>query len=177
MADNVQAEANRIALQRAAAVRNARNKVWMPNAIGVDPKPFLEARARLHKDQNEVLNHAERLIKEPEGGFHYGWARLGQPITVQRISSGQYRYVHPNDVKSEMRAMFTNHKGVSGELVCFGSLVLIAIPPKAWAECYIEPEIEAVARLAAQEMSFQEQIETASGGAAAGTIEKVKETD
>lgn len=179
--DNTQklAEQAAEALNRANEIKSSGGglKVWMPNAIGVNPRPFLEARARMHKDQNEIFEHAERLVKDPEPGFHYGWAKLGAPITVMRAGSGQYKYIKPDQVKSDLRAMFTTHKGVTGELVCNGSNVLIGIPPKAWAECYIEPEIEAVARLATEQDNFQAQIESQSQGTAKATLEAAQERE
>lgn len=155
------------ALNRANEIkRSKKSLVWNANAVGVDPRPFIEARSKMHKDQNTVFEHAENLVSNPEPGFHYGWAKLGAPITVMRAGCGQYKYVKPAEVKSEMRAMFTTHKGVSGELVCNGSLVLVGIPEKAWLECYIEPEIESIARMAQEQARVEDEVYEGSAGSA-----------
>lgn len=172
------AEQAQEALDQAAEIKRSRkSKVWMPNAIGVNPKPFLEARARMHKNQTDVFAHAEKLIKDPKPGWRYAWARLNAPTTVMRAGSGLYKYIQPSEVKSELAQMFATHKGTTGTMVCHGSLVLVGISPQAWTELYIEPEIESVARLASQEDYFQAQIEEASQGTAQGTVERVQERD
>lgn len=139
-------------------------KVWLPNALGVNARPFLEARARIHKKQNEVFEHPETLLIKAKEGCHYGWARDKAPVTVMRAGQGAYRYVKPTEVKAAMGEMFSNHKGTAGDKVCFGSLVLIEITEQAWNDFFIEPEIEAVARLASQQAQLAAQIDDHSEG-------------
>lgn len=171
------------AMTKATAIsRSKRPKVWMANAIGVDPRPFVEARSRIGKRVNTILDLANpdnvaKLIKKPKAGYHYAWASFhgsSKSITIMRAAQGQYRYVQPEDVKAEMIQAFELNKGTTGTLVRHGTLVLVEISPEAWTECFIEPEIDSVARLATQEEYFQAQIEQESEGTARGTIERVQ---
>lgn len=168
--------------QAAAIARSRRPKVWMANAIGVDPRPFVEARARIGKRVGTILDLANsdnvaKLIKKPKPGYHYAWASFhgsSKSITIIRAAQGQYRYVQPEDVRAEMIQAFELNKGTTGTLIRHGTLVLVEISPEAWTECYIEPEIDSVARLATQEEYFQAQIEQESQGTATGTVERVQ---
>jgi hypothetical protein len=156
--------------ERAAVKSSGRifadEKVWLPNAFGVNVRPFLEARSRMHKRQNDVFENPKMLLKEPKEGCHYGWAKLNAPVTVMRAGQGAYRYVRPEEVKAQLGEMFTNHKGASGNMVCYGSLVLVEISERAWNDFYIEPEIEAVARLASQQAQLAASIDEHSQGRA-----------
>lgn len=172
------------ALNTAAEVKElakkGQSRVWMANAIPVNPRPFVEARRRLSKKHNEILEHPERLLKTPKEDAHYGWASFSGAskfITVNRAAAGQYRYVQPEELKKDLAAAFEVQKGTTGTTVRHGSLVLVEIPHEAWIECFIEPEIESVARLDSEEENFQAQIEEASQGSARGTVEAVKETE
>ena len=150
----------------AESSRFKNEKVWLPNALGVNVRPFLESRSRMHKKQNEVFDKPEILLKEPKADCHYGWARLSAPVTVMRAGQGAYRYVKPADIKANLGEMFTTHKGVGSDKVCYGSLVLVEITEQAWNDYYIEPEIEAVARLASQQAQLAAEIEEHSSGRA-----------
>jgi hypothetical protein len=152
-------------------------KVWLPNALGINVRPFLEARARIHKKQNEIFDNPATLMKEAKKDCHYGWARTGAPITVLRAAQGAYRYVKNTEIKAGLAEMFTNHKGTSGEKVCHGSLVLIEIPEQAWNDYFIEPEIEAVARLASQQAQLAASIDEHSEGRARLVSETSTETE
>ena len=160
-----------------AGPRFKNEKVWMPNALGVTVRPFLEARSRMHKKQNDVFENPIKLVKDPKPDAHYGWARLNAPVTVMRAGQGAYRYVKPDEVKSSLADMFTNHKGSSGLLVCFGSLVLVEIPQQAWEDYFIEPEIEAVARLASQQAQTAAVIEKESDGRVKMVVEATEERE
>lgn len=181
-----QAESAQKALNTAAEVKELAKKgdprVWMANAIPVKPRPFIEARRRLAKRHNQILDSDEirKMLKKANPECHYGWASFSGAsrfITVNRAAAGQYRYVKPEELRPEMSAAFEVQKGSTGTMVRHGSMVLVEIPDEAWLECFVEPEIESVARLASQEEYFQAQIEQESQGAAQGTIEHVKETE
>lgn len=181
-----QAQSAQEALDTAAKVKElakkGENRVWMPNAIPVKGRPFIEARRRLSKRQNQILDSAfiPTMLKHPTPKAHYGWASFqgaSKFITVNRAAMGQYRYVKPEELKPEMAAAFEVQKGTTGTMVRHGSMVLVEIPDEAWLECFVEPEIESVARLADREEYFQAQIEEASEGSAKGTVERKKETE
>ncbi|MDE2100964.1 MAG: hypothetical protein KGL39_27205 [Patescibacteria group bacterium] len=152
-------------------------KVNMPQGLSVNVRPFLEARQRIHRKQNEVFDDAKKLIKEPAKDCHYGWARLNQPVTVMRAAQGAYRYVKPDELIGKMADMFTTHKGTSGQMVCFGSLVLIEISEQAWQDFHVEPEIEAVARLASQQAMLASNLEEHSEGRVRMVTETGSETE
>ncbi|MDE2098154.1 MAG: hypothetical protein KGL39_12945 [Patescibacteria group bacterium] len=176
---NTQAAAKRETEREVAAnePKFQNEKVWLPNALGVNVRPFLEARQRMHRRQNEVFDDPKMLLKEPKPDCHYGWARLNQPVTVMRAAQGAYRYVKPADVKSGMAEMFTTHKGVGGDKVMYGSLVLVEITEQAWNDFYIEPEIEAVARLASHQAQLAAAVDEHSQGRAKVVTETIEERE
>lgn len=156
--------------------------VWLPNATKVRGKKFVEMRTRMNRSQYALFTDEEKtkeLLKKPEPGFHYHWARHPQyePQTGMRVISGLYQYVEPSELKTGVMPMFANHKGVSGTMVAFGTLVLVKESPEAWRETHIAPQVDAIAQLALAEEEFRGGIDEQSKGRAQGTVERVIEKE
>lgn len=167
---------------REAAKPQNEEVIWAPNAIRFKAKPFVEMRTRMNRKQYAIFTDEEetkKILKEVKPGYHYHWARHPQyeAQTGMRVAMGLYEYVSPKEVKAELFPIFANHKGTSGNMVAFGTLVLVAESPAAWSETHIDPQVEAMARLARQEESFQANVEEESQGHAKGTIERVFQKD
>ena len=156
--------------------------LWGPNATRFKAKPFVEMMTRMNRNQYAIFTDNDALmkvLKNPEPGYHYHWARHPQyePSTGLRVAMGLYKYVQPNEIKGDAFAIFANHKGTSGNMVCFGTLVLVKESPEAWQETHVAPQVEGFARMARQEESFQSDVEEESKGRAQGTVERVFEKD
>lgn len=156
--------------------------LWGPNATRFKAKPFVEMRTRMNRRQYAIFTDEEetrKILKDPKPGYHYHWARHPQyeASTGMRVAMGLYEYVSPKEIKAEMFPVFANHKGTTGNMVAFGTLVLVSESPEAWKETHVAPQVDAFARMARQEESFQADVEEESQGRAAGTVERVFEKD
>ncbi|MGH7745569.1 MAG: hypothetical protein ACREQ5_12375, partial [Candidatus Dormibacteria bacterium] len=84
MSNNEQlVESAKAAESQLQEVREAAGKgyVWLPNATKVRPKPFVEMRTRMNRNQYAMFTDEEqtrKLLKSPEAGMHYHWARHPQ---------------------------------------------------------------------------------------------------
>lgn len=170
---------------KAAEVAKQESKeevIWGPNATRFKAKPFVELYTRMNRQQYAIFTDPEetrKILKNPEPGFHYHWARHPQydASTGMRAAMGLYQYVESKEIKGDAFAIFANHKGTSGNMVCFGTLVLVKESPEAWKQTHIDPQVEGFARMARREESFQEDVEKESQGRAQGTVERVLEKD
>jgi hypothetical protein len=160
----------------------SKDRVWLPNATPVSGRQFVDMKTKMNRYQYDFFTNDEKtksLIKAPEAGYHYHWARNAQydPITGMRVAMGLYKYVTPAEMKGESMTMLTNHKGTTGNQVGFGTLILVKQSAEAYRETHIEPQVEAVARLYRHEQEFQGSIDEHSKGRAQGTIEAEEEKE
>lgn len=168
--------------QMIAAKTAKKHDVWLPNATPMDARPFVEMKTRMSRRRNDLLTNEDTIkamLKNPEPGYRYHWARNPQyePTTGMRVAQGLYQYVLPSEIKSNAAAMFSNHKGATGNMVGFGTLVLVKESPEAWQETHVLPQLEAIAELARLEEGFMGDIEEHSEGRAQGTVEHVEERE
>ncbi|MGH7745049.1 MAG: hypothetical protein ACREQ5_09655, partial [Candidatus Dormibacteria bacterium] len=144
---------------------------------------FVEMRTRMNRNQYAMFTDEEqtrKLLKSPEAGMHYHWARHPQydPTgTAMRVSMGLYKYVLPSEIRADATPMFVNHKGTTGTMVGFGTLVLVKESDEAYQETHIGPQIDAIAQLSRIETEFEGKVEEDSGGRAKGTIERTVEQE
>lgn len=182
-------DSERLAREEQAAeaqVRDTANTpggyVWMPNAIKLKAKPFIEMRTRMPRKANDLFTNEERtknMLKKADEGYHYHWARHPQydPLTAMRVAEGLYQYVQPTEIKADALGMFQSHKGTTGTMVSIGTLVLVKESAEAFRETHLLPQVEAIATLARAEEEFMGGIEEQSKGRAEGTVERVTEQE
>ena len=173
----------KVAETQALAVRKAKKTdVWLPNATKMDARPFVSMKTRMSRKANDLFTNEEttkQMIKDPEPGYHYHWARNPQydSMTGMRVAQGLYQYVTPAEIKKEALAIFNNHKGASGAMIGIGTLVLVKQSPEAWQETHVLPQVEAIAELARIEEGFMGDVEEQSQGRAQGTVEREQEVE
>lgn len=183
LAEETAAAADKAAeLAKTLTTSSSDETIFGPNATRFKARPLVELRTRMNRKQYAIFSDEEetkKILKDPKPGYHYHWARHPQyeTSTGMRVAMGLYEYVSPKEIKAEVFPIFANHKGTTGTMVAFGTLVLVAESHEAWEETHIGPQVEAMARLARREESFQADVEEESQGRAKGTVERVFEKD
>jgi hypothetical protein len=121
------------------------------------------------RQAKEYLGRADKLMKEPKRGYHYGWCDKEDPMAQSKINMGLYRKVKKDELQEHHGAPITTHEGTDDGVYHY-RLMLIEISPQAWLELYEDPVSQAADRLTMAEEQYTEDIEKASRNARGETL-------
>ena len=159
---------------RAAALRAGETIQMVPGPFGkmYSMRKFAGIKSYGFKDPNIHLSEPERLIQNPEPGYHYAWPKADDDATRAKLRDGHYIKVNINECVQDTGLAISTHKGTSaGTEVRWYGHVLVKIPPGAYEELYEEPVERSKFRLAQESEAFKDKIESASKGVAKPTVE------
>ena len=168
------AEAAKAEMQQEVANKRIVSEAPVPSPGGriIDAMPYVTQTFDRGQEASflaDINDHPERYLKNPEPGWRYAWPDTKDPTTHQHIRSQRWQVVHEDDVLDNADAPFMTHEGPS-KMSGWRRHILVRMRPDVYEKMYKAREALSFSQLASSRQSFQESVESMSGGKASGRV-------